>query len=218
MSNKSLVSPVLLALIAHSALGQTFISPGAKPYLSRNDSPWNTNAPGFTLLTFEDSLLLPTGVATSGGISNFGTLTDSIDADDGVIDGSGISNGFVSHSVFGGGVINFTFDVLLLGALPQRAGLVWTDGAGIITFEAFDANGTSLGTVSGDHADGSNASTTGEDRFYGVEYSGGISRIQIRNTAGGTEADHLQYGPIPSPGVLSVLGLSGLIASRRRRN
>lgn len=218
LSNKSLFSTVLLSLVAHAALGQTFIGPGEKPYLSRDDSPWDTNAPGFNLLTFEDSQLLPTGVGTTGGIGHFGGLTDSVDADDGVIDGSGISNGFISHSVFGGGVIDFTFDALLLGALPQRAGIVWTDGSGFITFEAFDANGNSLGTISGDHADGSSSSTTGDDRFYGVEYAGGIGRIQIRNTSGGTEADHLQYGPVPTPGALSVLGLSGLIASRRRRN
>lgn len=217
MNHRLLAAAGVLVLAAQASSGQTFIGPGDTPYLSKADSPWDTAAPGFTLLTFEDSQAFPTGVTSSGSVGHFGSLTDSVDADDGVIDGSGNSNGFASHSVFGGGVIDFFFDAVLLGGLPQRAGVVWTDGAGFITLEAFDANGVSLGTAGGQHADGSVQGTTAEDRFYGVEFAGGISRIQIRNSSGGTEADHLQFGPIPSPGALSVLGLSGLIASRRRR-
>ena len=103
--------------------------------------------------------------------------------------------------------------------LPTHAGLVWTDGANALTtmtFEAFDRNGVPLGTVSGNHADGSITGTTGEDRFYGVSDPGGISRITIiTGTGNAQELDHLQFGyapPVPEPsavmlGLLSVLGL-----------
>jgi uncharacterized repeat protein (TIGR01451 family) len=49
-------------------------------------------------------------------------------------------------------------------------------------------------------ADGSNAGTTGEDRFFGVTNVGGISAIKISNSSGGIEVDHLQYGLYTVPG------------------
>ncbi len=105
-------------------------------------------------------------------------------------------------------------------------GVVWTDGAGTITFEAFDENGVSLGTVIGNHADGSFLGTIADDRFYGATNSGGISRITISNSSGGIEVDDLQYGrrgtisAVPEPASLLLLG-SGLVllagAALRRR-
>jgi len=108
-----------------------------------------------------------------------------------VIDGSGTGG----HSYFSGngsGGITFTFDPQRTGGLPTEAGMVWTDGGGTVTFEAFDQNGISLGTNGPfSHPDGSIAGTTDEDRFYGVIYAGGISAIKLTNTAGGIEVDHL---------------------------
>jgi hypothetical protein len=107
-------------------------------------------------------------------------------------------------------------------------GVVWTDGAGDITFEAFDENGISLGTVPGSHADGSVNGTIEDDRFYGATNAGGISAVRISNTSGGIEVDHLQYGgPLtvvgtPFPGSLILVG-AGLAAfgaarvARRKR-
>jgi hypothetical protein len=70
--------------------------------------------------------------------------------------------------------------------------MVWTDGEGVISFEAFDQNGVSMGIFGPfDHADGSVAGTTAEDRFYGAINAGGISAIRLTNTAGGIEVDHL---------------------------
>ena len=61
--------------------------------------------------------------------------------------------------------------------------------------------------------------TYGEDRFFGVQFAGGIRSITISNSAGGIEVDHIQYGamaPVPEPGswALMAAGL-GLLARRR---
>jgi len=119
-------------------------------------------------------------------------LIDSVDEDDGVLDGQG-NNG---HSLFTDAVgIDFIFDVAQLGALPTHVGIVWTDGAVTTTFEAFDASGASLGKIGPVSLnDGSANGGTGEDRFFGVIHEGGISKIRITDSLSGIEVDHLQYG------------------------
>lgn len=167
---------------------------GPLPYLCDTDSPFPLGAAGFFLETFEDGLLNTPGVSASAGApTGPGGLSDSVDCDDGFIDGSG-TNG--RDFFFGSGSvgITFTFNPQALGGYPTHAGIVWTDGVGTITFEAFDAQGASLGSLSGTHADGSVTGTTAEDRFYGVVHAAGISAIRIRNASGGIEVDHLQYG------------------------
>jgi uncharacterized repeat protein (TIGR01451 family) len=179
------------------AVVPTFLGP--TPYLSKADSPFLTdiNAGHMYLEDFECGVLTVPGVALSTGTiipPGFEGLIDSVDADDGVIDGSGLGG----HSLFSAGGatgITFTFNQTTLGAFPTKAGIVWTDGNGTTTFEAFDALGASLGTIGPVAiADGSNAGTTGEDNFFGVVNAGGISAIKISNSAGGIEVDHLQYG------------------------
>ena len=118
---------------------------------------------------------------------------------------------------------HLTFSAGALGQLPNAVGLVWTDGAGTISFEAFDENGLSLGILVGNHADGSFLGTIDEDRFYGATNSGGISRIRISNTSGGIEVDHLQYGfrgvviAVPEPASLLLLALGSCLAWLARR-
>jgi uncharacterized repeat protein (TIGR01451 family) len=179
------------------AAAATFLGP--TPYLSKADSPFlaDINAGKIYLEDFECGVLTVPGVTLSAGTiipPGFEGLIDSVDADDGVIDGSGLNG----HSLFSGDGatgITFTFDQTTLGAFPTKAGIVWTDGNGTTTFEAFDSLGVSLGTIGPvSIADGSNAGTTGEDNFFGVVNASGISAIKISNTAGGIEVDHLQYG------------------------
>ena len=173
--------------------GGTFTGP--TPYLSRADSPFaaELNAGHVYLEDFECGSILVPGVTPSSGSvipPGFEGLIDSVDADDGVIDGSGLSG----HSFFTSNSVTFTFDQTTLGAFPTVAGIVWTDGDTPVTFEAFDSVGASLGTIGPVLLqDGSNAGGTAEDRVFGVTFAGGISKITISN-AGGLEVDHLQYG------------------------
>lgn len=193
------------------------------------DSPFADEAFGyFYLEDFEDNLLNVPGVASSAGnpTGPYG-LTDSVDADDGIIDGSG-TNG---HSFYGGGAagFTFTFDANVLGSLPTHVGVVWTDGAitNEVTFEAFDSNGGSLGVIIAPGIGDSNFyGGTDEDRFFGVTDPVGISAIHIFNSVmsgggSGIEIDHLQYGggvvPVPAAVWLFGSGLIGLIGVAGRK-
>ncbi|MGH9871912.1 MAG: PKD domain-containing protein, partial [Pyrinomonadaceae bacterium] len=169
------------------------------PYFSFADSPLGgRNASYFYLETFEDHLLNTPGVsASAGGVTSvvFGSnLHDSVDADDGVIDGNGLlGDSYISAN--GAAGIRFTFSAAVLGSLPTHAGLVWTDGAGQVSFEVFDHNGISMGLQGPfNFPDSVNSGTTAEDRFLGAYNKDGISAIRVLNTVGGIEIDHLQYG------------------------
>jgi hypothetical protein len=193
---------IAVGLLASSALAGS--TSGPKPYTSFNDSDLNGldfSGGYFHLEDFEDNLLNVPGVsATVGAPTGPGGFTDSVDADDGTIDGSG-TNGHSFFSGDGAGGITFTFDKSVLGSLPTNAGIVWTDGEGPLSFDAFDENGISLGAIgpvseSGVFPDGSITGTTAEDRFFGAQNDGGISKILISNNGGGIEVDHLQFGAV----------------------
>jgi hypothetical protein len=190
------LAAVIVAACAAGATAQTMLGPS--PYTCFDDSPFSgLSFNYFHLETFEDHAFnVPGASASAGGVTSvvFGpSIHDSVDCDDGVIDGSGL----LGDSFFSGSPdITFTFSEAVLGGLPTHAGIVWTDGGGgaVVTFEARDRDGALLGTASGSHADGSNNGTTAEDRFYGVIHADGILSIRIRHTSGGLEVDHLQYG------------------------
>jgi hypothetical protein len=198
---------------------------GPTPYLSQADSPW-TGLAGFEYFHLDNfqtgAQTAPGVVASSGsviGIQQWGSLVDSVDGDDGLINGT-CANGNSWFQNPGATGVTWTFNAGTLGKLPTHAGIVWTDGAGIVSFEAFDANGTSLGTRTGDHADNSFSGTVGEDRFYGMVHAGGISKIRISNSGGGgMELDHLQFGynPVPEPATLIALTVGATALVRRRR-
>lgn len=209
-----LLAGALLLLAADGAAAQTFLGP--LPYLSQNDSPFITSiTAGTTFLeTFETGALTTPGVtASAGSVIGPSGITDSVDADDGSIDGSG-TGGHSFFSPSGATGITFTFDAGVLGHLPTQVGIVWTDGAGTTTFEAFGPGGASLGTIGPvTIADGSISGTTAEDSFFGVINGAGISAIRISNTSGGIEVDHLQYGifgATPAPVAVAVPTLSNL--------
>ena len=93
-------------------------------------------------------------------------------------------------------------------------------GAAVTTFEAFDADNQSLGTIIADVRDDSFEGTVLEDRFFGVHHAGGILRITIRADVENLEVDHVQSGFAPAPGPLPAgvwLLVSGLGLLRVRR-
>lgn len=186
----------LFLLLAAPASAQTLLGPS--PYLSGADSPFPLASPTFVVERFEDHTFDVPGVSSAGGIvtsSQFsGSIIDSVDSDDGVLGNGACAN---CDSFFGSaGAISFTFDPVVLGGLPRRVGIVWTDGGFgcTVTFTAFDGAGALLGTiVAPGQGDGSNSGTTGEDRFFGIEFAGGVKQIAVSNSSGGLELDHLQF-------------------------
>ena len=211
---------------------------GPTPYLSFSDSPFSGESFSYFFLEdFEDGLFNTPGVsASAGGVTSvvFGpNIHDSVDADDGVIDGSGLS-GDSYFSPSGSEGILFTFDADVLGSLPDSAGLVWTDGAGTTFFEASGPGGISLGTVGPvEIADGFGlfGGETGEDRFFGVSGLGAIESIFISNVTPGIEIDHLQYGltasvsdptpgtsiPEPATSIFGLLTVAGMTVTMKRK-
>ena len=203
---------------------------GPTPYLSSANIPAGFYEGGAPLvlenLEGEGGSLHPSLVASQGmiiGFSQYGQLVDSVDADDGAIDGKG----FNGRSWFrGDGNAGVSFTYVGAGPLPTAFGIVWTDGGGAITFQAFDGNDVKIADqVFNGIPDGLFTGTTAEDRFLGVTDPGGILRIRVSNSGGGIELDHIQFGmmtsPVPEPGTwaLMALGLLGIgtVARRQRR-
>ena len=230
-----------MALLSTAAIGQaeastaTFIT--SSPYAKFADSPFAA-VPGIMLEDFEDGALNSPGVTASAGVvAGPGNSVDSVDGDDGVLDG----NGNAGHSWYlTVPTVAFSFDAAVLGSLPTKVGIVWTDvgrnGNGAaqgglgdhaffddVVMRAFDKDGKLLGGVLFDNlGDGNVGGATAEDRFFGAIFDGGISRITLTSLNGSPdwEVDHLQYGgfavPLPSSGWLLAPALA-LIGLRRKR-
>lgn len=122
-------------------------------------------------------------------------LTDSVDLDDGILDGTGQSDPNKGWAYYlRGAEMTITF--------PQpvtSAGFVFTDGDTRATgfrFEASGPNGFPLGTISGTSLSGqdNNSGETAEDRFLGVRNSAGISSLRLITFGGqGIEIDHVHF-------------------------
>ena len=213
-----LASGLLAGQTAHAG-SATFIFDPDTPYLSVDDSPF-LGETDFALEDFEDGLVNIFGVTIDGGFvrspSNF---TDSVDADDGVIDGSG-TDGHSYWQLQGTEGFTISFDRDALGGLPRQVGFAWTDGNvdGLFRLEAFDNMGVSVfEVVLGNLV---HTGTTEEDRFIGVEFAGGIASLFLSTSFGGIEIDHVQYAsiiPLPAPLALGLAGLAGVVVVRRKR-
>lgn len=200
---------------------------GPSPYLQFGDRPAEFQGPGFVyyhLEDFEDGAPNTPGVSATAGWTVLapGGFTDSVDGDDGAIDGQGTAG----RSFYSGNTnasLTITFDASALGGnLPTHVGIVWTDvggttgqvGVGDVTFTASGPGGVLPGSASGlGLGDGAATGATAEDRFFGVFDPGGIASITIQmGNSVDWEVDHLQYGfrPVPEPGALALAVLGGL--------
>jgi hypothetical protein len=200
-------------LLTAPVLAQTTFH-GPFPYLSTADVPAGFFGGPHVVETFEDeSADFGLALSPGGAIGPSGN-TDSVDGDDGLIDGSGKEG----HSWF-----SSNQPVTITLPRPVReAGVVWTDGpAGTgVTFEAFGPGMVSLGVIGPfQHADNSHSGTTAEDRFYGATDPNGIVAIRLSSVDGNhsIELDHVQFSaladPYCSPAVPNSTGLPGRIAA-----
>lgn len=215
-----------IAVLALPSLAMADGTFGPSPYLSAADGPF-VGIPfvSNTIETFEDGAAGP-GVLISGGIvTTPSAATDSVDADDGAIDGSGTSGRSLLAIVF---TVEILFDELTLGGLPTNVGFAWTDvgtvfsgttGFGAVTAEFFGPNGSLVLSINSDVlGDGSVLGGTAEDRFFAAQWTPGISRVRITmaNSAD-WEIDHLQYARLPGPGAAALAIAPAVLALRRRR-
>lgn len=211
-----------------SAIVSTEILYEPTAYLSFSDSPFNgLSFSYFHRQTFEPGNAATPGYSspTNGFVSSPSQFSDSVDADDGAIDGSG-NGGYAWYSANATSTMTFVFDANVLGTLPTHVGLVWTDvgnvtsgsiGVTDVTFSAYAADNTLIGSTAGlNLGDGNALGGTAEDRFFGAYSAGGIARIEMSvSNSVDWEVDHLQYGalnPVPEPEqwLLMALGLAGI--------
>jgi hypothetical protein len=187
------------------ALRRTF---GPSPYLSFQDSPFLGKAFSyFQLEDFEDGALSTPGVREKAGrgYPTVAGFVDSVDGDDGALDGSGVQgHAWLSTESGAGGasrVFEFVFNTDLLGGLPTHVGVVWTDVYPVpdnVMATAIDAAGQVLDSIGPVLVgDGAWSGGTEEDRFFGFVSAGGIAELRIEMaTSSSWEIDHLQYGRI----------------------
>ncbi len=146
------IDPIHVITAASGSKAQGFIENddlvtqylGPIPYLSQADSPFDLSGLGttFFLEDFEDGVLNTPGVTASSDAGelivngpDLSAFSDSVDGDDGAIDGSGSQGralapvNQVGSSALG---VTFTFDANELGGLPTEAGVVWTDGTPLL--------------------------------------------------------------------------------------
>lgn len=238
--------PVLLVLTSKGSAclaGFTFLGP--TPYLSAADSPFAEylDEPDFYLEDFEDGELNTPGIfqplhhvfgtAFHGVVMEPSEFTDSVDGDDGIIDGAGTAgHSFRSQALFVSPTllqrntvdVQFEFDETELGYLPNAFGFVWTDGpVGIDYFRPgldlrvviTDSEGNSfLSPYVKLFANIDRNGQTIEDVFFGVIADAGITEVTIFGVYYGDseimpylEIDHLQYGRlvVPEPGTYSLV-------------
>lgn len=242
-----LVSVVIAVWPLMARAEVTFLGP--TPYLSVADSPFDMSGLGTTFFfeDFEDGRFdLPPGVASDFDYQVIppGPTTDSVDADDGVIDGSGTDGQSLHPITFIVAPTNppqwvhyfgLSFDSNVLGFSPNTFGVVWTDGipppmssfrpsAVVLIVEHNDGTMDYASWFGDDFLDHSYMGETAEDRFFGLRTTKGIARVRLSMSFYSdtfieqTEIDHVQFGYfVPETMTHSkVLGIVFVIAAVRR--
>lgn len=201
---------------------------GPSAYLQTGDTPSGFFCPecvgwieDFELGTVDPFLTIDNGMILDpnsfSGLMN--SVTDSVDGDDGVVDGQG--NGGYSYFADSNSIsISFARTV-------KNAGLVFTDGDRVSTnirLEAFDIGGNLLAAIDGGNlADDTYTGETAEDTFMGFQSSDGdIASITLTMVGGsGVEIDHVHWQeacvPEPSSSLLLAFAVLGILGVRKRR-
>ena len=237
-----IAATVLAFSVAIPAWGETIFL-GPTPYRSAADSPFDLTGLGetFFLEDFEDGELNTPGVTQfrRGLLDDLGVVkppsaeTDSVDADDGEIDGTGTDGHSFESRQFGDLVIappirvmsvQFQFDRDALGFLPTEVGFVLTDSlpiSGLLSyfsvsiFESNDESGIDRDVMRWQPLPLEGfPDASSNDYFFGIRNTKGIERIKVAlsywgyTDQTGFEIDHLQYGlgaiPEPATGMLAV--------------
>ena len=214
----------------------TFLGPTS--YLSAADSPFAEylKGPDFYLEDFEDGefnspgIILPSDPRARGVIlSPSEAFTNSVDADDGQVDGSGRMGSALASSVFTTNLVDpptissyvsLSFDIDQLGYLPTEFGFVWTYGESnsVVRIDVYGSHPQETafkiyaGIGSGVDDD------TGDDRFFGVSATFGIAAVQITSSYMGNpsffELDHVQYGlSVPEPAAIRQIVIAALLVA-----
>jgi len=145
--------------------------------------------------TFEDGTVNTPGLGIAGGaILAPGASTDSVDFDDGVLNGLGTAGR--SYKAAPGATVSVSINGTALAGLPERLAFAWTDGAqnSSMTLVVTTGNGLTFTRTVGPAMDGSSNGATAEDRLVSITSSFGIASVAITTTGGaGFEIDHVQY-------------------------
>lgn len=221
----------------------TLICLSPKPYRSIDDSPFDRTSVGTTFYSVDvegnnaianSSLISPEGVVIGPvRVRQPGDLTDSVDADDGIIDGNG--NGGHSLSPSGQLILFPTLPITLRTSfsilMPTRSfanvlGFVWTDGHQASSV-VFSNPGTGQRCEFRDLMDGYNGGETAEDTFIGVMWDRPeilildvIVEVQsFQPLTEYFEFDHVQYGtqvvPEPSYAIALFVAVELLLRTAR---
>ncbi len=216
--------------VSHAAF--TFLGP--TPYRSAADSPFNLSGLGttFFLEDFEDDVLTP-GLESGFSGSIFPIQGNSVDGDDGVIDGldtGGYSvHAFPPDACIGSNCTVYTqwiFNDTAFGKYPTAVGFVLTANSGSegrIYVLGLGENGFATETFEFEGIV-SRAFDTSDDWFIGITSPFGIYSVsfqQLRRPIPGATSfnpsfDHLQYGKfIPEPSGICLLTFFGPLVAHR---